>query len=62
MVSELQQEALAIVQENWQTKLAIDAAVEELYELELKLMQLKLNKIWEPLVALPPKNFMPISV
>lgn len=61
-VVELQDEALMIIRENWETKLAIDAAVEELYELELKLMQLKVDKMWEPLKDLPPKNLMPINV
>ncbi|OQR72057.1 hypothetical protein BIW11_10617 [Tropilaelaps mercedesae] len=61
-VADLQSEALAIVKENWETKCAIDTAVEELYDLELKLMQLKVDKAWEPLKDLPPKNLMPVSV
>lgn len=55
-IKSLQEAALAIVRENWKTKLAIDAAVEELYELELKIMYNKVDKIWEGLKDLPVKK------
>lgn len=52
----LQASALAIVKENWKSKLAIDAAIEELYELELKIMHKKVDKVWEGLKDLPVKK------
>ena len=55
-VKALQETALSIVKENWQTKLAIDAAVEELFELEMKIMNKKVDKVWEGLKDLPVKK------
>ncbi|XP_028968427.1 uncharacterized protein LOC114828433 [Galendromus occidentalis] len=55
-IKALQDSALAIVNENWSTKLAIDAAVEELYQMELKIMHKKVDMVWENLKDLPVKK------
>lgn len=50
---ELQLQAIAIVEANWKTKLAIDDAVQELFQLEKKLVTIEAERTFKNLMASP---------